>query len=355
MTKTKRSLSKKQKLGKLDTYWKLFAAFVFSMNESGTYKEAISRVDFFNAEQKILNRVPKSANATNACMIKYARRLFGPVPKEKQWSMYDYRRLLVKNLYYHACWLQDNFHLMYGESCVYSIMMLFDDVLPTHFGSLYHDVAEIERIAAESVANVRSGFAPTHIEELEAFRTEHPDAFKRLRAFLWEGKPAGDGNAVEIVKRSAKTNTQEQFSWYGKDIAEYLGQLAENMCSRLNFKEELFQKEIERDGALRWKDMNCHVSKIEQCSADAPVQQMDVDKNHYIEGDNLRALRLLMPQYKEKIKMIYIDPPYNTGNNFIYKDDYKSDDAIFRRLLFARFPIVKFDESGESDVTNNKI
>ena len=45
--------------------------------------------------------------------------------------------------------------------------------------------------------------------------------------------------------------------------------------------------------------------------------------NLYIEGDNLKALKMLQKEYSGKIKMIYIDPPYNTGKNFIYKDNYK--------------------------------
>ena len=46
-------------------------------------------------------------------------------------------------------------------------------------------------------------------------------------------------------------------------------------------------------------------------------------ENLYIEGDNLEVLKLLQENYLNKIKMIYIDPPYNTGNDFIYIDDYK--------------------------------
>ena len=45
-------------------------------------------------------------------------------------------------------------------------------------------------------------------------------------------------------------------------------------------------------------------------------------ENIFIEGDNLEALRLLQKSYANRIKLIYIDPPYNTGNDFIYKDDY---------------------------------
>ena len=48
----------------------------------------------------------------------------------------------------------------------------------------------------------------------------------------------------------------------------------------------------------------------------------DTTQNLYIEGDNLEVLRLLQKAYHRKVKMIYIDPPYNTGNDFIYKDDF---------------------------------
>ena len=48
-------------------------------------------------------------------------------------------------------------------------------------------------------------------------------------------------------------------------------------------------------------------------------------ENIYIEGDNLDALKLLQETYLGKVKMIYIDPPYNTGNDFIYEDDFSLD------------------------------
>lgn len=48
----------------------------------------------------------------------------------------------------------------------------------------------------------------------------------------------------------------------------------------------------------------------------------DTTKNLYIEGDNLEVLKLLQESYLGKVKMIYIDPPYNTGNDFIYRDDF---------------------------------
>lgn len=53
-------------------------------------------------------------------------------------------------------------------------------------------------------------------------------------------------------------------------------------------------------------------------------ESVDFDKteNLYIEGDNLDVLKLLQETYLGKIKMIYIDPPYNTGNDFVYNDDF---------------------------------
>ena len=57
-----------------------------------------------------------------------------------------------------------------------------------------------------------------------------------------------------------------------------------------------------------------------------PVKEDSVDwdttQNVYIEGDNLEVLKLLQKSYLGKVKMIYIDPPYNTGNDFVYHDDY---------------------------------
>ena len=49
----------------------------------------------------------------------------------------------------------------------------------------------------------------------------------------------------------------------------------------------------------------------------------DTTENLYIEGDNLEVLKLLQNSYLNSIKMIYIDPPYNTGNDFVYRDDFK--------------------------------
>ena len=78
-----------------------------------------------------------------------------------------------------------------------------------------------------------------------------------------------------------------------------------------------------------------------------PCKEESVDwdntENLYIEGDNLEVLKLLQESYLGKVKMIYIDPPYNTGNDFIYNDDFKMTGEEYA------------DESGEIDEDGNRM
>ena len=67
---------------------------------------------------------------------------------------------------------------------------------------------------------------------------------------------------------------------------------------------------------------NCTLRPVRDDSVD-----FDNTQNLYIEGDNLEVLKLLRETYLGKVKMIYIDPPYNTGNDFIYNDDYQTNIA----------------------------
>ncbi len=74
----------------------------------------------------------------------------------------------------------------------------------------------------------------------------------------------------------------------------------------------------------------------------------DTTKNLFIEGDNLDALKLLQETYLGKVKMIYIDPPYNTGNDFIYEDDFAENAEEF--LLRSN----QKDEEGNRLVANTE-
>ena len=69
----------------------------------------------------------------------------------------------------------------------------------------------------------------------------------------------------------------------------------------------------------------------------------DTTQNLYIEGDNLEVLKIMQEQYLGKIKMIYIDPPYNTGNDFIYKDKF---DVAKHEYIF---------DNGERDEDENRL
>lgn len=69
----------------------------------------------------------------------------------------------------------------------------------------------------------------------------------------------------------------------------------------------------------------------------------DTTQNLYIEGDNIEVLKLLQKSYHNRIKMIYIDPPYNTGNDFVYKDDFKDNIENYKKI------------TGQVDEEGNKI
>lgn len=72
-------------------------------------------------------------------------------------------------------------------------------------------------------------------------------------------------------------------------------------------------------------------------------KNFDTTENLYIEGDNLEVLKLLQETYLGKIKMIYIDPPYNTGNDFVYNDDFKQTTDEY------------LEDSGQFDEEGNRL
>jgi adenine-specific DNA-methyltransferase len=107
-----------------------------------------------------------------------------------------------------------------------------------------------------------------------------------------------------------------QFTWPDKKKAMLLAN--EPIAKTLRFQKE---KSVGRDGTPGGAD----------------------SENIYIEGDNLDALKLLQETYLGKVKMIYIDPPYNTGNDFIYEDDFSQSKADY------------IDKSGQIDLKGNRL
>lgn len=122
--------------------------------------------------------------------------------------------------------------------------------------------------------------------------------------------------------------------------------MQEISCSVVDGNEERYQ--------FTWPD-----KKKSVLLANAPINKtlrpcreesvdFDTTKNLYIEGDNLEVLKLLQETYLGKIKMIYIDPPYNTGNDFVYEDDFaQSADEYLANSG-------QFDEDGNRMVQNTE-
>ena len=120
--------------------------------------------------------------------------------------------------------------------------------------------------------------------------------------------------------------------------------MQEIACTVLDGNEERYQ--------FTWPD-----KKKSVLLANAPINKtlrpcreesvdFDTTENLYIEGDNLEVLKLLQETYLGKIKMIYIDPPYNTGNNLIYKNDFSQSTSEY--LTNSG----QFDEYGNALVQN---
>lgn len=120
-------------------------------------------------------------------------------------------------------------------------------------------------------------------------------------------------NAVTEVLRDGKTTLAVDFDVLKQELADTL----------VDDRELRYQ--------FTWPDKlksillaNTPVDKTLRPCKEESVD-FDTTQNLYIEGDNLEVLKLLQETYLGKIKMIYIDPPYNTGNDFVYNDDFAQD------------------------------
>lgn len=134
-------------------------------------------------------------------------------------------------------------------------------------------------------------------------RLEHAIDFDKLRVELSKGIVEG-------------TQERYQFSWPGKREAMRIANTPSNMTLR-----------PDRESSV----------------------DFDNTGNLYIEGDNLEVLKLLREDYLGKVKMIYIDPPYNTGNDFVYEDDFSQTAGEFRDKSGM------FDEDGNMILQNYEV
>ncbi len=154
-----------------------------------------------------------------------------------------------------------------------------------------------------------------HIESQSMDLTEHNiEQLKQLFPNVFsEGKVDFNALKSELGEFTDTDNERYQFTWNGKEQAK-----------RIATTPSL--------GTLR----------------PAPEESVNWDstENLYIEGDNLEVLKILQKSYFGKVKMIYIDPPYNTGKDFVYKDDFKDNLANYQRLTGQK------DEEGNPLTTN---
>lgn len=143
-------------------------------------------------------------------------------------------------------------------------------------------------------------------------------------------------NAVTEVLRDGKPTLAIDFDVLKQELSAEL----------INDKEERYQ--------MTWPDKKKSIllanSPISATLRPCKEESVDFDntQNLYIEGDNLDVLKLLQETYLGKIKMIYIDPPYNTGNDFVYNDDFRVESEDWSEMSGD------YDEQGNRLVQNTE-
>lgn len=123
-------------------------------------------------------------------------------------------------------------------------------------------------------------------------------------------------------------------------LQEILGRYIEN-------KEERYRFEWNGKSQAIKIAQTSSIGTLRPCKEES--KDWSTTQNLYIEGDNLEVLKLLQKSYQNKIKMIYIDPPYNTGNDFIYKDDFKDNINNYLKQT------TQIDEHGNKVSTNSEL
>jgi adenine-specific DNA-methyltransferase len=134
--------------------------------------------------------------------------------------------------------------------------------------------------------------------------------------------PKTDGRSVDIVAENIdklKTLFPEVFSEGGIDFDA----LKETLGEYIDGKEERYSFTWNGKSKARWLAQTPSTGTLRPCPEESV--NWDTTQNLFIEGDNLEVLKLLQKSYYKKVKMIYIDPPYNTGKDFIYPDDFRDN------------------------------
>lgn len=131
---------------------------------------------------------------------------------------------------------------------------------------------------------------------------------------------------------------------------------------KINFEalKEVLSPDLEIEDSMEKYEFSWRGKRNAKKIADSPARNTtlvankfksknwDTTKNIYIEGDNFEILRLLQKSYSEKVNLIYLDPPYNTGKEFIYHDNYQDSYEGYLKQTG------QIDEAGKSTTTNKE-
>ncbi|KOA78100.1 site-specific DNA-methyltransferase [Clostridium botulinum] len=154
-----------------------------------------------------------------------------------------------------------------------------------------------------------------------------------------------NGQTLDIVKDNVLKLKQIFPEVFNEDkvdlekLSEVLGEYRDKGIERYNFSWP------EKSKAVRIAQTPS-TGTLRPCREES--KNWDETGNLYIEGDNLEVLKLLQKSYYGKVKMIYIDPPYNTGNDFVYKDDFKDNMKNYLTITGQE------DEEGNKCTTNTE-
>ena len=142
-----------------------------------------------------------------------------------------------------------------------------------------------------------------------------------------------DGTSMNLVQENAKKLKEIFPEIFVEDKIDF--DLLEQICcgggvQKLEDSKERYS--LTWNGKARARQIAQEVSTGTLRPAKEESKNWDNTENIYIEGDNLEVLKLLQKSYHGKIKMIYIDPPYNTGKDFVYKDNFKDNIENYKEI-----------------------
>lgn len=162
-------------------------------------------------------------------------------------------------------------------------------------------------------------------------------------------------NDTKFQARTPNFNTQA-----AEKIAKLFPEVVSDGQIDVDALEDLLSSDLDDDGGNEKYEFTWRGKKEAKRIANASVRNTTLvpnreksknwkdTKNIYIEGDNLEVLKLLQKAYSERIKMIYIDPPYNTGHDFVYKDNFHNS---YQNYLEETGQL---DEEGNANTTNKE-